>query len=247
MRIIIAAAATSTALQIGAIRAAEPAEYDWREMQAIKMKVVQFDKRGDFERAVSAAEQCIAKSVAYGAHAPDFYCNHYLSSALKTGRGITRDQERAFELLKGLVASDPNGDAALDLVEDYLDGAGTSRNPVEAAVVFWRVEHGTWSSYGDYWGMCKNCEDFYSRKKVVEERLARELTPTEKYRSEVIAEDRFPDIAARAKRRDRKIEAVVTVLAALAGSLLALAGSLLYWRGRNRKRIRISTATNRVP
>jgi hypothetical protein len=239
MLIVSSAILASVASEIGAA-SAEPAKAGLKDILALKMAVYQSDRRGDFDRAVGAAEQCIAKSVAYGANAPNFYCIHYLSSALKTGRGITRDQERAFELLKGLVALDPNDDAALDLVEDYLDGAGTSRNPIEAAVVFWRVEHGAWSSYSDYLGMCKNCEDFHAHEKAVEARLARELTPTEKYRSEIVAEDRFPDIAAHAKQRDRKIETTVTVLA-------ALAGSLLYWRRRNRKRIRISTATNRVP
>ena len=55
---------------------------------------------------------------------------------------------------QNLVATDRDSDAALSLAEAYLDGVGTSRDPIEAAVILWRVQHGAWSIYNDYWGMC---------------------------------------------------------------------------------------------
>jgi TPR repeat protein len=231
-RIIGEAIAISVTLKIAGTEAAAA---DLKEVSALQTAIHQADRRGDFEGAVRDAEECvtITKDTAAGpeeASASPYYCVYYLGSALRKGRGVPRDEGRAFGLLKALAASDPDGDAALDLAEDYLDGAGTPRNSIEAAVIFWRVEHGAWSFYSDYWGMCTaGCESLYSHEKVVEERLARELSFAEKQQSELIAADRFPDIAARAKRRDGQVEATVAVVA-------ALTGGLLWWRTRSRKR-----------
>jgi hypothetical protein len=218
MRIIGAATAISAALQIGATRA-EPVAADWKKILELRTAILQSDNQGDFERAVRYAEECvtITKGTAVGS---SYYCIYYLSSALRRGRGVPRDEERAFGPLNALVALNPNDDAALDLAQDYLDGAGTLRNPIEAAVVFWRVEHGAWSFYSDYWGMCNNCESLHAHAKVVGERIARELTAAEKQQSAVIAAGRFPDVTDRAKRRDRQIEAILAVVATLIGSLL---------------------------
>jgi hypothetical protein len=236
MRVIGGAIVTTAALQIGAARA-EPTANDWKEVSALRTAIYQADRRGDFEGAVRDAEECVTITKGTAARPNDasgspYYCVYYLSSALRKGRGVPRDEGRAFGLLKALAASDPDGDAALDLAEDYLDGDGTPRNPIEAAVIFWRVEHGTWSIYSDYWGMCTaGCESLYSHEKVVKERLARELSSAEKQQSKLMAADRYPDIAARAKRRDGQVDATVAVVA-------TLTGGLLWWRTRSRKRFR---------
>ena len=116
-------------------------------MQAFSQSIREADSKGDFERAAHAAEQCLAVVA-------NDYCKLYLSSSLRTGRGVPRDEERAFAILQNLVATDRDSDAALSLAEAYLDGVGTSRDPIEAAVILWRVQHGAWSIYNDYWGMC---------------------------------------------------------------------------------------------
>lgn len=227
------------ALNIGVTIAAKAEATDWRDAETLKQPIREADRRGDFENATNAAEKCV--TITRGARtesksAPgDYYCMYYLSSALRNGRGVPRDERRAFLLLNDLVATYRDDDAALDLAEAYLDGAGTSRDPVEAGVIFWRVKHGAWSIYSDYWGMCNNCEEFWAHEKVVGERIERELTTTEKKQANTIGAARFPEIAARVTYRDVQIEVATAVLIAATGSLLWLFFRSLKWFFRSLK------------
>ncbi len=108
------------------------------------------------------------------------------------------------------------------MTEDYLDGLGTARDPVEAGVVFWRVKHGAWSIYSNYWGMCDDCGAVWNHEKAVAERIDRELTTDERKQAAAIAADRFPETAARVRHRDGQIEGVTTIVVVLIGSLLWL-------------------------
>lgn len=206
---------------------------DWREVQTFQQAINQADRRGDFETAANQAGKCVAitrsTSTEPWTAAGNPYCAYYLASALRNGRGIPRDEGRAFVLLKDLAETDHDSDAALALAEAYLDGAGTPRDPVEAGVILWRVEHGAWSTYSDHWGMCDNCDEFWAHDKVVNERIDRELTAEEKKRAAAIGAARFPEIAARVRHRDIQLEATTAIL-------VAMTGSLLWWRRRSRRR-----------
>lgn len=157
------------------------------------------------------------------------YCAYYLSTALKSGKGIPRDQDRAFSLLKSITAKDLDDEPALDLVESYLDGAGTPRDAIEAGIVFWRVEHGGWSIYSDHWGMCDDCGEFYKHERLVAYRISRELTAEEKQTAESLAIARFPAIAERARHLDAQIDWMEAL------ALISVVGCLIWWRRRSRK------------
>jgi hypothetical protein len=206
---------------------------DWHKMQTLRQTIFQEDRRRNFEGAVHAAEECMtitkATQDAVKITSGNYSCAYYLSSALRKGMGITRDEERAVDLLKALVAIDPNDDAALDLAEAYIDGSGTARDPVEAYVLVWRVEHGAWSSYSDHWGMCDDCNELWAREKAVDERIEQELTPEEKRQAATIAEARFPELAARVKHRQEEIATTIV-------ALVAVAIGLLGWRTRSSRR-----------
>lgn len=188
-------------------------------------KSFQADRRGDFKSAAHAAEQCVTMSSAESAELP-CYCAYYLSSALRLGKGLPRDQDRAFSLLKSVTAKDMDDEAALALVESYLDGAGTPHDAIEAGIVFWRAEHGAWSIYSPYWGMCNECGEFHRYERLVAYRIARELTAEEKQAAESLAIARFPAIAERVKRRDAQIEWMKALLPGV--------GCLIWWRRRSR-------------
>ena len=199
---------------------------DRQVLAALFTALRQADRLGDFERADEIARKCITLTsgmqASAGATPDDYYCRYYLSSALRKGRGVPRNEARAFALLSDLVAKDPDGDAALDLTEEYLDGLGPSRDPVEAGVTFWRIKHGAWSVYSNYWGMCDECRTFLNHEKVVGERIERELTADERKQAEAIAVNRFPEIAVRVRHRDRQIKGLRTIEAVLIGGLLWL-------------------------
>jgi hypothetical protein len=207
--------------------AVEANDVDWRVVQSFQQAIREADRRGDFQTAADQAEKCVAVTKA-ASTAPltaegNRYCAYYFISALRKGRGTPRDERRAFALLGELAAHDRDGDLALDMAEAYLDGVGTRRDPVEAGVLFWRVEHGAWSVYGDYWGMCENCKVLWNHMRVVEERVGRELTEEQKKRAVAIAAGRFPEIAARAADRDQQIRfALVCVF--------LVAFGVLWWR-----------------
>ncbi|MET2832159.1 hypothetical protein [Mesorhizobium shangrilense] len=199
-------------------------------LQPLQQEIFQADRRGDFKSAAHAAEECVTMASAESDKLP-YYCAYYLSSALKLGKGILRDQNRAFPLLKSITAKDLDDEAALALVENYLDGAGTPRDAIEAGIVFWRVQHGAWSIYSAYWGMCNECEEFRKHERIVAYRIARELTAEEKQTAESLAIARFPAIAERAKHRDAQIKRMQALILAL----IAVVGCLIWWRRRSRK------------
>ena len=150
-----------------------------------------------------------------------------VSDALRDGKGIPRDETRAFALAKYLAASDADGDAALDLAQGYLDGKATPRDPVEAAVILWRVEHGLWSFYSRYWGLCDDCTALWAHMKTLDARIAREISPEQRHKAILIALNRFPAIAARVKQRDGQVTALLG-LGLLAAASLA-AGLIRWW------------------
>lgn len=198
----------------------------------------QADQRRDFGGAVRSAEECLdfVETIhARTGQRPGFgYCAYYLSSALRSGRGTSRDAVRAFQLLAAVAATD-DGKAALDLAEMYLNGEGTPRNAVEAAVLVWRVEHGAASIYSDYWGMCDVCEDNSAQERSLDRRLAHELTLNEQREAAAIERSRFADIVERVKQRDTQIE---TATASLFAAIAAL-----FWLRRRSKRQRLSHPT----
>lgn len=200
------------------------------EVLALQKTIHAADRGGDFEGAVRAAEDCVTISATDPNRPPgNPYCVMYLSSALRTGRGVARDEGRAFRLLKAIVAEDPDDEAALDLAEDYLDGVGTARDPIEGAVIFWRTQHGAWSFYSDHWGMCDECQSFFVHEKAVGERVAREVSPDQLRQSAIIAASRFPEIEARVALRRRQITIG-------AGSVLLAIVGAYGWYARFRKR-----------
>lgn len=214
---------------------------DWPEVQALSQTIHAADLQGDFDHAARAAEQCVAITAStkpsIGGVPTNYYCKIYLSSALRSGRGLPRDEGRAFAVLKDLVATDQDGGVALSLAEAYLDGAGTPRDPIEAAAILWRVQHGAWSIYSDYWGMCKDCADLWRNEKTFSERIDRELTKEEKARANAVAALRFPDIVARVKHRDRQIAAAIATPITMLGGLLWLR----QWRARRRRSTTVPT------
>jgi hypothetical protein len=184
------------------------------------------DRRGDFSGAVQSAEGCLAVLAAgpteAGKGLSEYFCKYYLGSALRKGRGVPRDEQRAFDLLDTLAGADPDGDAALDVAEMYLSGEGISRDPIEAAVIVWRVRHGAWSFYSPYWGMCNNCEGLWAHEKAFQQRLDRELTSDEKQQAEALGTIRFPEVAARVRNRDRQVAIGTAFLIALIGGTVWL-------------------------
>jgi hypothetical protein len=214
---------------------------DRGKISGLQTAIYQADHSGDFAAAVHTAQECIAISKGTAASVDDEggnpFCVHYLSDALRDGRGVPRDEVRAFALAKYLAASDADGDAALDLAQGYLDGKATPRDPIEAAVILWRVEHGLWSFYSRFWGLCDDCADLRAHMKVLDARIAREMSPEEKHRAVLIALNRFPAIAERVKQRDGQVTALLG-LGLLAA--LSLAGSLIWWWTRSRRSVHSS-------
>lgn len=214
---------------------------DRGKIAGFQTAIYQADHSGDFAAAVHTAQECIAISKGTAAsidgEAGNPFCVHYLSDALRDGRGIPRDEARAFALAKYLAASDADGDAALDLAQGYLDGKATPRDPVEAAVILWRVEHGLWSFYSRYWGLCDDCTELWAHMKALDARIAREMSPEQRHKAILIALDRFPAIAARVKQRDAQVTALLGLGLLAAASL---AGSLIRWWMRSRSSVQSS-------
>jgi hypothetical protein len=205
--------------------------------------IFQANQRGDFDNAVRSAEDCLAFEEAIQSRTGQrpgggSYCAYYLSSALRSGKGAPRDVTRAFHLLITFGAADSDGAPALNLAEMYLDGEGTARDPVEAAILVWRVEHGSWSKYSPYWGMCTVCEDYSAQERSLDERLARDLSVDELQQAAVIERIRFPMIVEQVKRRDAEIE---TATASLFAAIAGLAGIL--WMRRRSAARRVSRST----
>lgn len=218
-------AVISTIMMVSVARA-DSVVVDRGTISGLQAAIYQADQRGDFAVAVHTAEECIAitkgSATPVGDEAGNPFCIQYLSDALRDGRGIRRDEARAFALVKYLAARDADGDAALDLAQGYLDGKATPRDPVEAAVILWRVEHGLWSFYSRYWGLCDDCGRLWAHMKALDARIAQEVTPEERQRAASIAADRFPGIVARVKRRDSQVTALFGVALFVAASLVGL-------------------------
>jgi hypothetical protein len=216
-------AAIVVTLGVGISLNAKADTADWREIAALHTAIREADRLGDFKRADEIATECVTLTSGIQARSSavpgDYYCTRYLSLALRSGKGLPRDEDSSFVLLRNLVTKYPDDDAALDLVEDYLDGSGTTRDSVEAGVLFWRVEHGGFSIYSQYWGMCDDCRSLSKHWKTVGDRIRRELTRHERNNAATIASDRFPKIAAQAKHRQRQIAGAATFVVALVGSL----------------------------
>jgi hypothetical protein len=200
---------------------AQSSEKRWQEVARFNQAISEADRRGDFSGAVQSAEGCLAVLAAgpteAGKGLSEYFCKYYLGSALRKGRGVPRDEQRAFDLLDTLAGADPDGDAALDVAEMYLSGEGISRDPIEAAVIVWRVRHGAWSFYSPYWGMCNNCEGLWAHEKAFQQRLDRELTS-----DEALGTIRFPEVAARVRNRDRQVAIGTAFLIALIGGTVWL-------------------------
>src|SRR5262249_39515070 len=150
------------------------------------------DRRGDLKTAIASAEACVALRESMPFRAAYGYCENYLGKALLQGNGIAHYARRGLALIKKIAEASPHGDWALDLAEGYLDGNGTPRDAVEAAVITWRVQHGAHSLYSPYWGMCMNCDELWRKEAALDDRLNRELTPNEKQQASAIAAERFP-------------------------------------------------------
>jgi hypothetical protein len=157
---------------------------DWREVSKLEQSIIEDGRRNDFDGAVKAAEKCIAvtknSDAAFQRGTGRPFCARYLAMALRDGKGINRDEVRAFAIIRALAAK--SDWQSLDLVEAYLDGMGTPRDPVDAGVIFWRVDHGFLSIYSDYWGMCNECQVDYSKKETLRRRIEIELTSEQKKR-----------------------------------------------------------------
>jgi len=237
---IYCAAMISAIIIVSAARADSMAA-DRGTIAGFQTAIYQADHSGDFAAAVQTAQECIAISKGTDPvddQAGNPFCVHYLSDALRDGRGIPRDEARAFALAKYLAASDADGDAALDLAQGYLDGKATPRDPVEAAVILWRVEHGLWSFYSRFWGLCDDCTALWAHMKALDARIAREMSPEQRHKAISIALNRFPAIAARVKQRDEQVTALLGL-----GSLVAasLAGGLIRWWMRSRSSVHLPT------
>ncbi len=234
--VICCTAMISATVMVSAPRA-DTMVADRGKIAGFQAAIYQADQSGDFAAAVHTAQECIAISKGI---APDDdqtgnpFCVHYLSDALRDGKGIPRDEARAFALAKYLAASDADGDAALDLAQGYLDGKATPRDPVEAAVILWRVEHGLWSFYSRYWGLCDDCTALWAHMKALDERIAREMSPEQRHKAISIALNRFPAIAARVKQRDGQVTALLALGLLAAGSLAA---GLIWWWMRSRRSV----------
>jgi hypothetical protein len=215
---------------------AQSSEQRWQEVTRFHQAISEADRRGDFSAAVQSAEVCLALAAVpteAGKGLSDHFCKYYLGSALRKGRGVARDEQRAFLILNTLATADES--AALDVAEMYLDGEGTSRDPIDAAVILWQVKHGAWSFYSPYWGMCNNCEGLWAREKTLQQRLNRELTSDEKQQAETLETIRFPEIAARVRSRDTQIMIGVA-------SLIALIGGVVWWRRRLSRRLFVNAS-----
>jgi hypothetical protein len=188
------------------------------------------DRQSDFKTAVASAEACVAlrESMPSGYYG---YCENYLGKALLRGNGVARDARRGFALIKKAAEAYPDADWALDLAEAYLNGDGVPPDPVEAAVIAWRVQHGASSVYNSYWGMCLNCDELWRHAAVLDERLNSELAPNQKQQARGIAAERFPEIAKQVRRQDTQQD---TQMFFIATALFALIASAIWWRRRRR-------------
>lgn len=206
---------------------------DWREVSKLEQSLREAERRNDFEGAAKAAEKCVAvtknSDAAFQRETGQPYCARYLAMALRDGKGIKRDEIRAFAIIRGLAAK--SDWQSLDLVEAYLDGMGTPRDHVEAGVIFWRVDHGFLSIYSDYWGMCNECEADYSEKEILRQRIERELTPEEKQKADAISLSRFPEIAARVRERDSFLATIIM------SSVIAISLVVIFILIRSRRRL----------
>jgi hypothetical protein len=185
------------------------------------------DRRGDFKTAIASAEACVALRESMPSGAAYGYCENYLGKALLQGKVAAGDARRGFTLIKNVTAADPDGSWALDLAEAYLDGKGVARDPVEAAVITWRVEHGAFSIYSPYWGMCTECSELYRNEAALDKRLNSELTSDQKQQAISAAAERYPEIARTVKRRNTQMTSIATVS-------FALIASAIWWRRRRR-------------
>ena len=138
MRIVAGVVAIGAVMQVGNA-SAEPGAANGR-VSPIQIGISQSDLRGDFESAVPVAGACLTVSGGTTGTPNNWLVNP--SCALGEVDGNSRDQARALEIEKVFAGHDADDDAALDLAEDYLDGVDVRRDPVEAAVLVWRVEHG---------------------------------------------------------------------------------------------------------
>ena len=112
-------------------------------------------------------------------------------------------------------------DLGLGLAEMHLDGRGTPRNAIEAAVLVWRVAHGAWSIYDPQWGLCKVCEDTSAQESALDQRLTRELTSDQRREAAAIIVARFPDIVGHVRNRNAQLLVAGALLFAfVAGALL---------------------------
>jgi len=171
---------------------------------AAQQEIREAELRGDYEAAVAAAQQCIARYETTGEELlRGQFCLFYYATALKIGRGVARDKRQACLIFKGLAAVKPDGKASLELAECYLDGTGVPRDPVEAAVIVWKVQNGPFSSY------CTECGDLFEHARALHLRLKRELSSEERTKADRTKESRYPDIVA----GERRTGFIVVVLA----------------------------------
>ncbi len=113
--------------------------------------IMKYDQDGDYYDAAKMAQKCaeIAEQLPLNV---EISCEAEYAQDLETGKGVSVDKANAFEIFKNFYVRNPPWNLPR-LAELYLDGVGTKPDPVEAAVLNWRTEHGEASFWGPGWGM----------------------------------------------------------------------------------------------
>jgi hypothetical protein len=168
-------------------------------ISALNFESYRDDQRGDYQAAVAAAQKCwslIESGIVPGFEAA---CSDYYGRALETGKGVDRDDAQAFEVFQRLQQLYPDRESA-NLAEFYLDGIGVAPDPVEAAVLLWRSEHG----YDSYWTMsllnvliCDGCDEMpvlEAQEAPLDARLDKELTGDQWNEAYSLEAERYPQI-----------------------------------------------------
>jgi len=111
-------------------------------------------------------------------HGEEAGCQHYYATALQTGKGVPRDEKKAFEILQDLYNIDPWMDAP-DLAQAYLDGMGVDENPVEASVLMWKYEHDGALTWPNDLFIKYDDTSMVKQNKAIDARLDEIMTPTQ--------------------------------------------------------------------
>lgn len=185
------------------------------------------DQMGNYQAAVSAAQDC---SKLNAMTIQKVQCEEYYGNALLTGVGISKDEHAGFQVFREIANGSPESSDALKLAQLYLDGVGGPSNPVEAAVVVWRAEHGVGSAYGAAFGECDGdgCEALWAAEPGIDSQLKSELTDQQWREADELERERYPEIESVVTHRDNETKlvhgAIWTILLALLIWLFRLKG-----------------------